>query len=202
MHLRGEFYRPARFSKSDQWFISYDKIVHGKCGHLFKVRPWHHGEKGLANPSFSIFWWNNGFPLNNFCINHEKMALTKFGIMSIKSLLAPFVNGLLMCPRTYGQTTGGRGQSKQLDLALTWVSYARLFSCPWQSFFNGQFSIWGHCSVQLPTAIHTKRLKTFLKRFFKNIWNVFNWLTPWVLCWHIRICHYVANPLRPVGKCA
>ncbi len=29
-------------------------------------------------------------------INHEKMALTKFGNMSIKSLLAPFVNGLLM----------------------------------------------------------------------------------------------------------
>ncbi len=38
-----------------------------------------------------------GFPLNDFCINHEKMALTKFGNMSIKSLLAPFVNGLLNC---------------------------------------------------------------------------------------------------------
>ncbi len=37
-----------------------------------------------------------GFPLNDFCINHEKMALTKFGNMSIKSLPAPFVNGLLI----------------------------------------------------------------------------------------------------------
>ncbi len=37
----------------------------------------------------------SGFPLNDFCINHEKMPLTEFGNMSIKSLLAPFVNGLL-----------------------------------------------------------------------------------------------------------
>ncbi len=36
------------------------------------------------------------FPVNDFCINHEKIALTKFGNMSIKSLLAPFVNGLLI----------------------------------------------------------------------------------------------------------
>ncbi len=28
MHLGGDFYRPDRFSKSDQWFISYDKIVY------------------------------------------------------------------------------------------------------------------------------------------------------------------------------
>ncbi len=34
MHLRGEFYRPDRFSKSDQWFITYDKIVHRKCAHI------------------------------------------------------------------------------------------------------------------------------------------------------------------------
>ena len=36
-----------------------------------------------------------GFPLNNICIDHEKMALTKFGNMSIKSLLAPFADSFL-----------------------------------------------------------------------------------------------------------
>ena len=35
MHLRGDFHRPDRFSKSDQWFISCDKIVRGKCGHIW-----------------------------------------------------------------------------------------------------------------------------------------------------------------------
>ncbi len=45
--------------------------------------------------AFQYFDEITGFPLNDFCINHEKMALTKFVNMSIKSLLAPFVNGLL-----------------------------------------------------------------------------------------------------------
>ena len=36
-----------------------------------------------------------GFPLNNFCINHEKKALTKFGNMSIKLLLARIAKSLL-----------------------------------------------------------------------------------------------------------
>ncbi len=36
------------------------------------------------------------FPLNVFCINHEKMALTEFGNMSIKSLLVPITDSFLI----------------------------------------------------------------------------------------------------------
>ena len=46
---------------------------------------------------FQYFNEITGFPLNNFCINHEKMALTKFGNMSIKSLLAPIADSFLIC---------------------------------------------------------------------------------------------------------
>ncbi len=46
MHLRGEFYRPDRFSKSTQWFISYNKIVHGNQS---------------SSEEFLYIWWKNCF---------------------------------------------------------------------------------------------------------------------------------------------
>ena len=50
---------PDRFSKTNGWSNIYGKIVHGKCSPFAKVM------------HMSDLKKITGFPLNNFCVNHE-----------------------------------------------------------------------------------------------------------------------------------